>query len=298
AAATLYRHTARAIERAELAGGWRPLGARALYEVEAWDLEQAKLAPATGRPPLAGRVALVTGSASGIGRAAARALATRGAAVVGLDLVPGERGPGRIDLEGDAADPVTLAAAVALAAERFGGLDIVVSNLGVFPASAPVESIPAETWQRTMRLNVDAHRALLAESIPLLRLAPAGGAVVVVGSKNVPAPGPGAAAYSASKAALTQLARVAALELARDGVRVNVVHPDAVFDTGLWSADVLAARAARYGLSVEEYRRRNLLRREVRSEDVGELVAELAGDLFRATTGAQIPVDGGNERVV
>jgi len=139
---------------------------------------------------------------------------------------------------------------------------------------------------------------LLRAAAPYLRLAPAGGSVVVVGSKNVPAPGRGAAAYSVSKAALTQLARVAALEWAGDGIRVNVVHPDAVFDTGIWTAERLAERARNYGISVAEYRRRNLLGREVRSADVAALVVALAGDLFAATTGAQIPIDGGNERVI
>ncbi|KAB2964654.1 MAG: SDR family oxidoreductase, partial [Thermoanaerobaculia bacterium] len=111
-------------------------------------------------------------------------------------------------------------------------------------------------------------------------------------------PGPGAAAYSASKAALTQLARVAALELAPRGVRVNVLHPDNVFDTALWTPALLAERAARYGLTVEQYKRRNLLRCEVRAADVGALAAALASDLFRVTTGAQIPVDGGSDRVI
>ena len=123
-------------------------------------------------------------------------------------------------------------------------------------------------------------------------------AIVVVGSKNVPAPGPGASAYSAAKAGLNQLARVAALELATDSIRVNVVHPNAVFDTGIWTDEVLASRAASYGLSVDEYKKSNLLHTEVGSNDVAEMVCEIAGPLFAKTTGAQIPIDGGNERVV
>jgi NAD(P)-dependent dehydrogenase (short-subunit alcohol dehydrogenase family) len=131
-----------------------------------------------------------------------------------------------------------------------------------------------------------------------MKAAPHGGRVVVVGSKNVPAPGPGAAAYSASKAALNQLARVAALEWGKDGIRINSLHPNAVYDTALWTDEVLAARAKAYNLSVEQYKRNNLLRTEVASKDVAELAAELCGPLFSKTTGAQIPVDGGNERVV
>ena len=101
--------------------------------------------------------------------------------------------------------------------------------------------------------------------------------VVVVGSKNVAAPGPGQAAYSASKAALTQLARVAALELAGDGIRVNVVHPNAVFDTGLWTDELLRSRAAAYGKTVAEYKRSNLLGVEVTSRAVAAVIVALAG---------------------
>jgi NAD(P)-dependent dehydrogenase (short-subunit alcohol dehydrogenase family) len=149
-----------------------------------------------------------------------------------------------------------------------------------------------------MRVNLDANVALLRDALPLLRLAPRGGRVVVNASKNVPAPGPGAAAYSASKAALTQLARVAALEWGADGIRVNVVHPNAVFDTGAWTDEVLARRAAAYGLSVEEYRRNNVLRVEVESRDVARMIVAMCGEAFAKTTGAQVPVDGGNERVI
>src|SRR5205085_2340329 len=125
-----------------------------------------------------------------------------------------------------------------------------------------------------------------------------GGRVVVIGSKNVPAPGPGAAAYSASKAALTQLARVAALEWGGDKIRVNVIHPNAVFDTGVWSDEVIAERAAQYGLTVEEYRANNVLGTEVTSEDVARLCVALCGPAFAKTTGAQVPLDGGNDRVI
>ena len=123
-------------------------------------------------------------------------------------------------------------------------------------------------------------------------------AIVFVASKNVPAPGPGAAAYSVAKAGLTQLARVAAMELGADGIRVNVIHPDAVYDTALWTPEVLAQRAKHYGLSIQEYKTKNILKTEVRSKDVARLVCALVGPAFAKTTGAQIPIDGGNERVI
>jgi NAD(P)-dependent dehydrogenase (short-subunit alcohol dehydrogenase family) len=149
-----------------------------------------------------------------------------------------------------------------------------------------------------MAVNLDANLALLRECHPLLKSAPKGGRVVVIGSKNVPAPGPAAAAYSASKAALNQVMRVAALEWGEDGIRLNTIHPNAVFDTGVWTQEVLESRATSYGLSVEAYKKKNVLRVEVTSRDVAELAAEMCGPLFAKTTAAQVPVDGGNDRVI
>jgi NAD(P)-dependent dehydrogenase (short-subunit alcohol dehydrogenase family) len=141
-------------------------------------------------------------------------------------------------------DERQVAAALELAVKHFGGVDMVVLNAGVFPAGVPIANLRLAEWERVMRVNLSANLALLRFCHPLLKASPRGGRVVAVASKNVPAPGPGAAAYSASKAALTQLARVAALEWGADRIRVNVVHPNAVFDTGLWTEEVLAARAA------------------------------------------------------
>ncbi|HSS48837.1 MAG TPA: SDR family oxidoreductase, partial [Thermoanaerobaculia bacterium] len=101
-----------------------------------------------------------------------------------------------------------------------------------------------------------------------------------------------------SKAALQQLARVAALEWGAEGIRVNTLHPNAVFDTGVWTEEVLASRAAAYGLTVAEYKTNNVLRVEVSSRDVAELAVEMCGPRFAKTTGAWLPVDGGNERVI
>jgi NAD(P)-dependent dehydrogenase (short-subunit alcohol dehydrogenase family) len=175
---------------------------------------------------------------------------------------------------------------------------MLVLNAGVFPVTQAVTDISLPAWHAVMSVNVEANLGLLQQCHPLLTRAARNGRVVVIGSKNVPAPGPGAAAYSASKAALNQLTRVVALEWAKDGIRINSLHPDAVYDTALWTADLLAARAKAYGLSVDQYRRKNLLATEVTSGDVAELAAELCGALFAKTTAAQIPVDGGNERVV
>ncbi len=298
----IYAHTMDIVERAALLGGYRALPARELFDVEYWDLEQAKLRAAGKPPPFAGEVALVTGAASGIGRACVESLLARGAAVVALDVDAAvEKLQARPDLLGVTCDVTSvqqLQRALDAGVGAFGGLDMLVLNAGIFPGGRRIEALPDEEWSRVLRVNLDANLALLREAHPLLQLAPRGGRVVVIGSKNVPAPGPGAAAYSASKAALTQLARVAALEWAGSGIRVNTLHPDAVFDTGIWTSEVLEARAKSYGMTVEQYKTKNLLRTEVRSRDVAELAAELCGELFAKTTGAQIPVDGGNERVI
>lgn len=298
----IYRHTIGVILRAEALGGFRALPAQEIFEVEYWELEQAKLRRGGTPPAFAGEVALITGAASGIGRACVESFRARGAAVVGLDLDPQVEAlhpaPGYVGIPCDVTDPERVAAAFARAVREFGGVDLLVLNAGVFPASRSIAELPLEEWRRVMAVNLDANLEILRRAWPLLRLAPRRGRVVVVGSKNVPAPGPGAGAYSASKAALNQLARVAALEWGGDGITVNVVHPNAVFDTGIWTPEVLASRAAHYGLSVEEYKRRNVLGVEVTSRDVAELAAEMCGPVFAKTTGAQIPVDGGNERVI
>jgi rhamnose utilization protein RhaD (predicted bifunctional aldolase and dehydrogenase)/NAD(P)-dependent dehydrogenase (short-subunit alcohol dehydrogenase family) len=298
----IYAHSMEIIQRATLLGGYKALSPKDIFDVEYWDLEQAKL-KAGGKPPVfAGEVALVTGAASGIGKACVDALLARGAAVVGLDIKPSITGIyNRADYLGlacDVTDEQQLINALEKTARTFGGLDMLILNAGMFPPGRRIDALTTMEWDKVMRLNLDSNLMLMREAHPLLRLAPGGGRVVVIGSKNVPAPGPGAAAYSASKAALTQLARVAALEWAAQGVRVNTLHPDAVFDTGIWTPEVLEARARSYGMTVEQYRTKNLLRTEVRSSDVGELAAELCGPLFAKTTGAQIPVDGGNERVI
>jgi len=175
---------------------------------------------------------------------------------------------------------------------------MLVLNAGTFPPSRKIGELGDDLFEKALRVNLGANLTLLREAFPLLRASPKGGRAVINGSKNVPAPGPGQAAYSASKAALTQLGRVAALEWGESNIRVNIVHPNAVFDTGIWTPEVIQQRAASYGITVHDYKRNNVLRAEVRSRDVARVVAELCGPNFAKTTGAQIPADGGNERVI
>jgi rhamnose utilization protein RhaD (predicted bifunctional aldolase and dehydrogenase)/NAD(P)-dependent dehydrogenase (short-subunit alcohol dehydrogenase family) len=298
----LYDHTIDVILRAEALGGWRALDERHTFDIEYWDLEQAKLRKAGSAPLFAGEVAVVTGAASGIGKACVEAFLRRGAAVAGLDRNPAIetlwQRPDFLGLTCDLTDSKAVGNSLDRAVRAFGGIDMLVLNAGIFPSSQAIQEIAPETWRSAMSVNVEANLLVMQAAHPLLKLAPRGGRVVVIGSKNVPAPGPGAAAYSASKAALNQLARVAALEWAKDGIRINSLHPNAVYDTALWTEEVLASRARAYNLTVEQYKKNNLLKLEVSSKDVAELAAEMCGPLFAKTTAAQVPVDGGNERVV
>ncbi|MCP4127112.1 MAG: SDR family NAD(P)-dependent oxidoreductase, partial [Gammaproteobacteria bacterium] len=298
----IYRHTMQIIQRAELADAWTALPADKIFEVEYWELEQAKLRKGGIAPELQGEVALVTGAASGIGRACVESLLTRGAAVIGLDLDDSIETmleqPAFLGLTCDVTDCSAVKLALESGVQRFGGLDMLILNAGMFPGGSRIAELDDAIWRKVMSVNLDANMALMRDCYPLLKLSPNSGRVVVIGSKNVPAPGPGAAAYSASKAALNQLARVAALEWATDGIRINTLHPDAVFDTAIWSDEVLASRAAHYAMTVQEYKTKNLLGTEVGSSDVAELATAMCGPLFAKTTAAQVPVDGGNDRVV
>jgi rhamnose utilization protein RhaD (predicted bifunctional aldolase and dehydrogenase)/NAD(P)-dependent dehydrogenase (short-subunit alcohol dehydrogenase family) len=301
-ATDIYKHTITVIDKATRISQYRALPAESIFVVEDWALEQAKLAREGDTRPFRGEVAIVTGAASGIGRACAEALLTAGAAVIGIDRDPGVAGTfsgaAWLGIPVDVTDVDAMRAAVYAGVDRFGGVDMLVMAAGIFAASEPIVQLDLSTWRRSMAVNADSAVSLLQIAHPFLKMAPAKGRVVLIATKNVAAPGPGAAAYSASKTAAAQVARVAALEWAEDGIRVNMCHPDAVFDTALWTPELIAARAAKYGVTEDEYKTRNLLHAEVTSARVASMVQLMCSDVFSCTTGAQIPVDGGNDRVI
>lgn len=303
--ATISRDVARAtvdaLQAAAKLGTWQGLSPDDLRDLEYWELEQAKLRSQKADADLAGKIAVVSGAAAGIGHACAHVLRERGAVVVGLDINPdiltSMNSADFLGIVVDLTDEAQVTAAMAQVVERFGGLDIVVSNAGVFETGHTVETMEDAVWNKTLAVNLTSHRVLIKHAIPYLRhgIDPA---IVFIGSRNVAAPGAGASAYSVSKAGLTQLMRVLALELAGEGITVNAVHPDAVFDTDLWTPEALKRSADRYGLTIDQYKMRNLLGSEVTSRHVGLAVAAFVDGTLRRTTGAQMPVDGGNDRVI
>ena len=295
------RHTKKGIHLAESLGGWKALPKKDLFEVEYWSLEQAKLKKAGATKSMQGKVAVVTGAASGIGRACVERLVEQGAVVIALDINKkiGSLFPEKevLGLVCDVTRELDIKQSLIKGITAFGGIDMLVSNAGMFPSSSKIAEMNAAEWDRSMMLNVTSHQRLMQACIPYLSLG-FDPAIVIVGSKNVLAPGPGASAYSVAKAGLAQLGRVAALELGADGIRVNMLHPNAVFDTGVWSDKVLAERADHYGMSIQEYKSNNVLKTEINAMHVAELAVAMLGRLFSKVTGAQIPIDGGNDRVI
>ena len=298
----IYEHTMLSILRAEKLGGFRALPGADIFDLEYWDLEQAKLLKNKSSLDFEGEVALITGAASGIGNACVESFLSRGAAVIGLDLDSSietiTNHKNYLGLICDLTDEEAIEKSIEEGTRYFGGIDMVILNAGIFPEGKRVSELSSNEWNNVFSINLDSNLNLLREVYHLLKVAPNNGRVVIIGSKNVAAPGPGAAAYSASKAALNQLMRVLSMEWGKDGIRLNTIHPNAVFDTGIWTEKVLKSRAEQYGLSVEEYKTNNLLGVEINSLDVSELAAEMCGSIFSKTTAAQIPIDGGNERVI
>lgn len=299
--ADISESTAATVTLAEQTGGWQPLSDKDIFEIEYWDLEQAKLRKGPARKVHQGKVALVTGCAAGIGFAIAESLAEQGAQVVGLDIdkdIPEiMKKIGATGIVVNLTEDQPVQDAIDFAVREFGGIDIVVSNAGIFPKNDPLDTMVQTDWDRTISINLTSHQKLMNKVIPYVKQG-IDASIIFVGSRNFKAPGPGASAYSCSKAALTQLCRVAALELAPNKIRVNIVHPDAVFDTKLWTPEALLKSATRYGMTVEEYKTKNLMKVEIKSKDIGNMVSAMASPLFAKVTGAQIPVDGGNDRVI
>ncbi|MEO8017747.1 MAG: bifunctional rhamnulose-1-phosphate aldolase/short-chain dehydrogenase [Pseudomonadota bacterium] len=289
---------------------YRGLPEQEAFDIEYWDLEEAKLSRMPKPKALAGRVALITGGAGGIGLATARRLMDEGACVVLCDIDREALAQAETELRKKySADAVAsswvdvtreeaVIAGFRDSAWKFGGVDICISNAGIASA-APVEDTTLALWQKNMDILATGYFLIARQAFLLFKSQGIGGSIVFIGSKNALAASPGAAAYCTAKAAELHLARCLALEGAPLGIRVNVVNPDAVLrGSRIWQGEWAQQRAAQYKKSVDElesvYRERSLLKRSVYPEDVAEAVAFFASERSAKSTGNIVNVDAGN----
>lgn len=280
------------------------------FDIEYWLLEEAKLQRMPKPKSLAGRVALVTGGAGGIGTATAERYLTEGACVVLADIDQAALIATQATLakryskdvvrsvQMDVTQETAVIEAFADASVEFGGIDILVSNAGI-ASSAPVEETSLDLWNKNMDILSTGYFLVSREAFRLMRVQDMGGSVIFVASKNGLAASPNAAAYCTAKASEIHLARCLALEGAEAGIRVNVVNPDAVLrGSKIWEGDWLEQRAGTYGTDKdgleEMYRQRSLLKRSVFPEDIAEACYFFAADTSSKSTGNIINVDAGN----
>jgi rhamnulose-1-phosphate aldolase/alcohol dehydrogenase len=280
------------------------------FDIEYWLLEEAKLQRMPKPKSMAGRVALVTGGAGGIGSATAMRYLAEGACVVLADIDKDALGETHSNLVSryssdvvrkvvmDVTEETSIEDALAYTAAEFGGIDILVSNAGI-ASSAPIEDTSLEMWNRNMSILSTGYFLVSREAFKIMKSQDIGGSIVFIASKNALAASPNASAYCTAKASEVHLARCLALEGAEHGIRVNVVNPDAVLKgSKIWSGDWLSERAATYGKDKagleEHYRQRSLLKRSVLPEDIAEAAYFLASELSSKSTGNIINVDAGN----
>jgi rhamnulose-1-phosphate aldolase/alcohol dehydrogenase len=300
-AADVYEHTVDVIDAAADVGRYMPVSLSDLFEVEYWSLEQAKLKKSAARP-LAQAIALVTGAASGIGKATAARLVREGAHVVLVDLAKDRLKEAMAAFTDEAASRVawTVAdvtsasavdAALSFATTTFGGVDVVVSNAG----TAPIGDLHGESGDKLLRdsleINLLAHNHVARAAVRVFQAQGRGGCLLFNVSKAAFTPGPHFGPYAVAKAGLLALMRQYAVDAAPFGVRSNAVNADRI-RTALFAGGVAEARAAARGLTVDDYFKANLLGREVTDDDVADAFVYLAS--ARATTGCVVTVDGGN----
>jgi rhamnulose-1-phosphate aldolase/alcohol dehydrogenase len=309
-ASEFYGNAINVIRGATAIGTYVRLPESEAFAIEYWALEEAKLQRMAKPKPLAGRIALITGGAGGIGLAAAKVLLAHGACVMVLDRDSSALKACHAELDAafgrdvvrsavcDVTDEPQVQAAFDACAREFGGLDILVANAGLASA-ASIEETTVALWHKNYDVLAQGYFLTARAAFPLMRLQKAG-SIVFIGSKNALAATPNASAYASAKAASVHLARCLALEGAESGIRVNVVNPDAVIRgsriwDGAWRKERASAYGVDSGLELEEfYRKRSLLQQNVLPEDVAEAIYFLASDASAKCTGNIINVDAGN----
>jgi rhamnulose-1-phosphate aldolase/alcohol dehydrogenase len=305
-AGEFYLNAINVMRGAEAISSYQPIPESEKFRIEYWDLEEAKLRRRPKPKPLAGRIALVTGGGSGIGRATAQRLAAEGACVVVADRDTESATAVARDLgSADVAVPVTadvtseddVAAALASAALAFGGVDLVVNNAGL-SISKPLTETTAADWDILHDVMARGSFLVSREAAKAMEAQAMGGDIVYIVSKNGVFAGPANIAYGAAKADQAHQVRLLAAELGAIGVRVNGINPDGVVrGSGIFAGGWGARRAAVYGVQEEElgafYAQRTLLKKEVLPEHVAAAVFALAAGDLPLTTGLLIPVDAG-----
>ncbi|MFF7251108.1 bifunctional aldolase/short-chain dehydrogenase [Embleya sp. NPDC008237] len=305
-AGEFYVNAINVMRGAETVSTYAPIEEAEKFRIEYWALEEAKLARLPEPKPLAGRVALVTGAGSGIGKAIAHRLAAEGACVVVADLNAGNAAAVAAELGGadralavtvDVTDEDRIKAAFAEAALAYGGVDLVVNNAGI-SISKPLLETTARDWDLQHDIMARGSFLVSREAARLMIDQQLGGDIVYIASKNAVFAGPNNIAYSATKADQAHQVRLLAAELGEHGIRVNGVNPDGVVrGSGIFAAGWGARRAAVYGVEEDKlgefYAQRTLLKREVLPEHVANAVFALTGGDLSHTTGLLIPVDAG-----
>jgi rhamnulose-1-phosphate aldolase/alcohol dehydrogenase len=309
-ASEFYGNAINVMRGAEAIGSYVGLAEQEAFNIEYWALEEAKLQRMPKPRPLAGKIALVTGGAGGIGAATAERLIAEGACVMLADCDAAAAAQVSNKLVSrygkdvvryaicDVTEEETVQAAFDLCAREFGGLDILVANAGIASA-APIEKTTVALWRKNHDVLAEGYFLAARAAFPLMK-ANKGGSIVFIGSKNGVAAATDASAYASAKAAALHLARCLALEGAPAGIRVNVVNPDAVLKgSKIWDGAWRQERAGAYGVGAGEeleayYRNRSMLKQEVLPSDVAEAVYFFASDFSAKSTGNMLNVDAGN----
>lgn len=305
-AGEFYLNAINVMRGAEAISTYSPIDESEKFRIEYWALEEAKLARMPKPKPLATRIALVTGAASGIGKAIATRLAAEGACVVIADL-DAEKAQAAaaaignsdvaIGIAADVTDEAAVQAAVDATALAFGGIDIVVNNAGLSLSKSLLDTTAAD-WD--LQHNVMARGSFLVSKAAARALIDQklGGDIIYISSKNSVFAGPNNIAYSATKADQAHQVRLLAAELGEYGVKVNGINPDGVVrGSGIFAGGWGAKRAAVYGVAEEDlgkyYAQRTLLKREVLPENIANAAFALCTSDFSHTTGLHVPVDAG-----